>query len=354
MDYQALLARIKEEEEKLRREADRKREIAIEIERLLKQAETTTLEATPRREPRAIANVRPLRLTDVYLPEGWLPAGVTGPSATTRQDHLSQIANHIERIHESGREVRPNSQPLNRIGTVQTEENERRIAIARGAIPRTTPPVNRIGTVQTEGNGRGTHTPGGTTRHSSQPRGNDATAQTEESASEEVIFHRRMGESWKEFRLRSGVHRPPKYIREQESKSRRETPAERGKREARQDKAKAQQDAIQKEIDKKRQMEVDIAWAARQKWLTQAKQERMRQEQEDRTRLRQEATDMATQIYDEVIYAVWKEHEKKLCELLNGIPLLTETASRRMRCEKCQQRGHNKGDCPTQTENTED
>lgn len=74
--------------------ADRKREIANQIERLARELDNSQVNHVPNRDTRAAESVQPWRqsrFTDMYVPDGWLPAGITTgePMKRPREDTLN-------------------------------------------------------------------------------------------------------------------------------------------------------------------------------------------------------------------------------------------------------------------------
>ncbi|XP_043483509.1 trichohyalin-like [Leptopilina heterotoma] len=277
MEYRKLLAQIKGEEEKLKREADRKRVLAEQIERLIEEFDRSEIAQPPpipTRPEHEATSAPPLR--PQQLPRGWVPAGTSG-----------NVAQQMT-----------------------------------GAIHR-----------------------------SQQPKIPEAIGINNPSQGREQQIDQRRGpdESWKEFRLRTGVHRPPKYIRDK-AKVKYETPAERGRREAREDKEMAQQKAILQETQQRKQREAEEYERAREERRQALIREEKRLEEEKKKQLRQEATSVALDTVEDIWGRTWGQYQNNQSWRLNHLPEITETARRRMWCRRCGQRGHEEKSCPEATE----
>lgn len=81
-------------------------------------------------------------------------------------------------------------------------------------------------------------------------------------------------ENWKEFHLRTGLYRPPKYIRDK-AKGHYETPAVRERREAREDMVKTRQEAVRQEINLKKLGGFRDTYVRRSTWASSVRSRRL-------------------------------------------------------------------------------
>lgn len=112
--------------------------------------------------------------------------------------------------------------------------------------------------------------------------------------------------------------------------------------EAKADKIAWEREARQQIIQKRRGQEAEEAYQQRQQWLTNQRRE-----------LHQEGVAISKAVLKDIIEVAMIAGEEATIRKFHYKPELTETAARRMWCNRCEQRGHEERNCP-QPEEEED
>lgn len=141
-------------------------------------------------------------------------------------------------------------------------------------------------------------------------------------------------ETWREFRLRTGVERPPKHIRDLERRRQeQQAAAAEGHRQGHERRIKAEKRAAQEAVHKKKIEEAEALWEERQTREKARKEEKKAQEKAELESALEIARSFAEQVGSEAAVR-W------------GLQLNAALTANLLWCIRCHKRGHLEDDCP--------